>query len=268
MNISLIITTYNNVNTLRLTLKTALNQTLLPSEIIIADDGSSFETGELVKEMKKGAGMPVYHCWQEDKGFRPARCRNMAMARSMADYCILVDGDIMLDKHFIEDHVHYATPGYFVQGSRVILSESATGKIIHSGDVQVDFFGENVGNRKNCIRSRFLSKILSFRNSRLGGIKTCNFAFWKNDALKVNGFNEDFVGWGHEDTEFAARLLNVNVRRQNVKFNALAFHLYHPSQSRDYLEQNNDLLSDTLQMKKKWCDNGLDKHIGNCKQCT
>jgi len=268
MKIALIITTYNNIDTLRMTLRTAFSQTVPPTEIIVADDGSGPATGGLVKQMRKETDIPVYHCWQEDDGFRPARCRNLAMARSMAEYCILVDGDIMLDKHFIQDHMHYATPGFFVQGSRVILSQIATEKIIFSGDIQVSFFGDNVGNRKNCIRSRILSRLFSTRNSRLGGIKTCNFAFWKKDALKVNGFNEDFIGWGHEDTEFAARLLNIGIRRQNVKFNALAFHLYHPSQSRDFLSQNNDLLSDSLDKQKKWCGNGLDKHIGNCEHCT
>jgi len=265
---ALIITTYNNREMLRLSLKTAFNQTLAPTEIIVADDGSTSDTGELVMQLRKETEIPVYHCWQEDKGFRPARCRNMAMARSMADYCILVDGDIIMDEHFIEDHVRYATPGYFVQGTRVILSQKTTEQIIQSGDIRVNMFGRNVGNRKNCIRSHFLSKIFSIKNSKIGGIKTCNFAFWKNDAVKVNGFSEDFTGWGNEDTEFASRLINIGIKRQNVKFNALAFHLYHQSQSRDSLAQNDALLSDTIKMKKKWCENGLDKHIGNCGHCT
>ncbi len=268
MKTSLIITTYNKKDILRLSLKTAFKQTLAPSEIIIADDGSTQDTAELVTQIRKETEIPVFHCWQEDKGFRPARCRNMAMARSNADYCILIDGDIILDEYFIEDHVRYAAPGYFVQGSRVILSKKTTEQIIHSGDMRVSVFGHNVGNRKNCIRSNFLSRMFSFKNSRMGGIKTCNFAFWKNDALKVNGFNEDFIGWGHEDTEFASRLINIGIKRQNVKFNALAFHLYHQSQSRKFLAQNNDLLSSSIRLEKKWCKNGLDKHIGNCGHCT
>ncbi len=268
MKTVLIITTYNKKDILRLSLETALNQTVAPSEIIIADDGSTPETRELIKQMKKESVTPVYHCWQEDKGFRPAKCRNMAIAKSSVDYCILVDGDVMLDEHFIEDHLRYATPGYFVQGSRVILSQQATEHIIHSGNTRVSFFDDNVGNRKNCIRSHLLSRIFSVRNSKLGGIKTCNFAFWKNDAVKVNGFNEDFVGWGHEDTEFAARLLNTGIRRQNVKFNALAFHLYHPTQSRDALAQNDALLLATTENKKKRCKNGLDKHLWNSDLCS
>ena len=258
MKISLIITTYNNPQVLALSLATALQQTVSPYEIIVADDGSATETAELVNRMREESSTSIYHCWQENEGFRAARCRNMAIARSAADYCILIDGDIMLDKYFIEDHIRYAASGFFVQGSRVILSEEATNTILQSENTQVGFFDHSVGNRKNCIRSIFLSKIFSLKNCKLGGIKTCNFAFWKSDALLVNGFNEDFIGWGQEDTEFAARLLHAGICRQNIRFNALAFHLYHPIAARDALSQNDALLLSTQKEKKVWCENGLD----------
>jgi len=260
---ALIITTYNNPQVLALSLATALQQTVIPFEIIVADDGSSSETAELVKQISKESSTPIYHCWQKNKGFRAARCRNMAIAMSSADYCILIDGDIMLNEYFIEDHIRYAARGYFVQGSRVILSEEATSAILQSKDTSIGFFDHSVGNRKNCVRSTLLSKIFSLKNCKLGGIKTCNFAFWKSDALMVNGFNEDFVGWGQEDTEFAARLLHSGICRQNIRFNALAFHLYHPIAARDSLSQNDALLLKTQKEKKGWCENGLDQHLGN-----
>jgi len=261
---ALIVTTYNNPEVLALSLTTALQQTVVPYEIIVADDGSSAETTDLVKRMANKSTTPIYHCWQENKGFRAARCRNMAISRSCADYCILIDGDIMLDKHFVEDHINYANHGYFTQGSRVILSENATKQILQSKNTDVGFFDHSVGNRKNCIRSTVLAKIFSLRNCKLGGIKTCNFAFWKSDAVMVNGFNEDFIGWGQEDTEFAARLLHSGICRQNIRFNALAFHLYHPIATRDSLSRNDALLIDTQEKKKGWCENGLDKHTKNC----
>ncbi len=264
MKTALIITTYNNPEVLALSLTTVLQQTVLPFEIIVADDGSFADTADLVRRVAEESSIPIYHCWQENKGFRAARCRNMAIARSCADYCILIDGDIMLDSHFIEDHIHYATRGYFVQGSRVILSEDATKQILQSKNTDVGIFDHSVGNRKNCIRSVFLSKIFSVKNCKLGGIKTCNFAFWKSDAMMVNGFNEDFVGWGQEDTEFASRLLHSGICRQNVRFSALAFHLYHPIAARDSLPKNDALLMDTQKNQKSWCENGLDKHSENC----
>jgi len=258
---ALIITTFNNPEVLALSLTTALQQTVPPNEIIVADDGSSTETTDLVRRFAEDSATPIQHCWQENRGFRAARCRNVAIAKSSADYCILIDGDIMLDSHFIEDHIHYATRGYFVQGSRVILSEDATKQILQSRNTQVGFFDHSVGNRKNCIRSTFLSKLFSLKNCKLGGIKTCNFAFWKSDAMMVNGFNEEFVGWGQEDTEFAARLLYSGVCRQNIRFNALAFHLFHPIAARDSLSKNDALLMNTQENKKGWCKNGIDKHL-------
>lgn len=261
VKIALIVTTYNNPKVLALSLRTAVEQTVMPDEIIVADDGSTAETADLIKRMRRQTAAPIYHCWQENEGFRAARCRNMAIARSSADYCILIDGDVMLDRHFIEDHLHYAAKGYFIQGSRVILSKEATETILEQEKTQVGFFDHSVGNRKNCIRSRFLAKLFSMKNCKLGGIKTCNFSFWKEDALKVNGFNEDFVGWGQEDTEFAARLLHIGVCRRNIRFNALVFHLYHPIADRDSLARNDALLLETQELKKVWCENGLNNHF-------
>ncbi len=264
MKTALIVTTYNNPEVLALSLTTALHQTVAPDEIIVADDGSSTDTADLIKRIAEESRTSIYHCWQKNKGFRAARCRNMAIARSRADYCILIDGDIMLEKHFIEDHINYASDGFFVQGSRVILSEEATKQILQSKDTAVGFFDHSVGNRKNCIRSTFLSRIFSLRNCKLGGIKTCNFAFWKGDAVRVNGFNEDFIGWGQEDTEFAARLLHSGICRQNIRFNALAFHLYHPIATRNSLSKNDALLIETQENKKEWCENGLEAHLEKC----
>ncbi len=263
MKVALIITTYNNPAELFLSLTTVFQQTVAPQEIIVADDGSSEETATIIKQVSKQSGVAITHCWQEDKGFRAARCRNMAIARTSSDYCVLIDGDIMVDPHFIEDHIRFAKTGFFVQGSRVILSKQATDAILQSKETQVSLFDRKLGNRKNCIRSNFLSRIFSIKNCRLGGIKTCNFAFWKSDAVAVNGFNEDFEGWGQEDTEFAARLLYSGICRRNIRFNALAFHLYHPIVSRDALSTNDARLMETQKLRKVWCERGLNQHVAD-----
>ena len=107
MNISLIITTYNWKEALEVALLSAFGQTLLPDEIIVADDGSRAGTGNIVASLAKDAPIPVLHSWQEDKGFRLARSRNRAIAKARGEYIILVDGDVVLEKHFIEDHYKF-----------------------------------------------------------------------------------------------------------------------------------------------------------------
>lgn len=260
MKLSLIITTYNWEDALEVALLSAFEQTRLPDEIIVADDGSKKETRELVEAMKNDAPVPIHHSWQEDKGFRLARSRNRAMVKAQGEYIILIDGDVVLEKHFIEDHLKFRRPGYFIQGTRVLLNSSLSERVLSRKRMERGFCYKGVENRKNCLRSNLLSQLFSFSSSSLVGVKTCNFAFNKSDAVAVNGFNEEFVGWGREDSEFIVRLLNNGVRRQNMKFNGLVYHLYHPMNDRARLQQNDVILQETIDQKLTWCENGISQH--------
>ena len=261
MTVTLIITTYNWKEALALSLASVLDQEVLPLEVIVADDGSRPDTGAMIRELAARAPLPIHHCWQEDKGFRLARSRNRAIARARGEYIVLIDGDIILERHFIADHLRAARPGYFVQGTRVLLNQWLTTRVLSQGYLNASFCSQGVENRKNCLRSTILSRFFSLPSRRLPGVKTCNFAFWREHAIQVNGFNEEFVGWGREDSEFVARLMNRGIRRRNLKFNGLAYHLYHPINARNHLERNDAILERTIREQLTWCEQGLNAHL-------
>lgn len=261
MTVSLIITTYNWEEALEVCLRSAFRQTWPVEEIIVADDGSRPTTRDLVKCMQTQSPAPLIHVWHEDRGFRAAAIRNKAIAAARGDYVILVDGDIVLERHFVEDHCEAAEPGYFVQGGRVIIGARRTTRILRSGQTHLHPLSWGIFNRKNTIRSKLLSG-LTFRSApSFKGIRTCNFAFWRTDGITVNGFNEAFVGWGREDSEFATRLLNSGVHRRNLRYRALAYHLYHRENSREFLGQNIELLTRTQRLGLKRCKKGVDQYL-------
>lgn len=103
-DISLIITTYNNPAFLELILKSILSQRLMPLEVIIADDGSTYETRVLIDSYRKFFLVPLIHSWIPDEGFRVAKSRNKAIARAKGNYIVVIDGDIVVNKYFISDH--------------------------------------------------------------------------------------------------------------------------------------------------------------------
>ena len=261
MKISLIITTYNWKEALELSLKSGLLQVEKPLEIIVADDGSGDDTAEVIRNMAVKAPVPVIHSRQEDKGFRLSASRNKAIARARGDYIVLVDGDIILEKHFIHDHTRASRPGYFVQGTRVLLKEELSKEVLAEKRLTGFFCTRGVENRKNCLRSAILAGLFSFKSKKMRGVRTCNFSFWRKDAIAINGFNEEFVGWGREDSEFTARLINYGLVRRNIKFNALAYHLYHPMNDRSYLEENDRLLQETVEQKSCWCEQGINQYL-------
>ncbi len=261
MIVSLIITTYNWKEALELSILSALRQTCMPVEIIIADDGSGEDTRRLIDRMATGSPVPIVHVWQEDKGFRAARIRNKAIIKATGEYILVIDGDIILHRSFIADHKEAARPNFFSQGSRVLLNPTKTRQVLEKKQVDFFIFESGLENRKNTVRSGILSRLASHRSMNLNGIRTCNFAFWRADGVAVNGFNEAFEGWGREDSEFAVRLMNRGVRGQNIKFRALAYHLFHKEHPRGSLERNDRLLASAVKNRSSWCLKGLDNHL-------
>jgi len=257
MKLTLIITTYNWPESLLLVIESIKRQTILPDEVIIADDGSAKETKDLINNFKKDTNLNIVHSWQEDKGFRAARSRNNAIFKSSGDYIVLIDGDTILHTNFVKDHIANAESGFFVQGSRALLSEKQTKKALAEKTVNFPFFSSGLKNRKNSIHSKFLSAMFSSKKNHLLGIKSCNMAFYKKDCLNINGFNNEFEGWGREDSEFVVRLINSGIKRKNVRFNAIQFHLWHNENSRILLEKNNAMLEDAINNRIQWCENGI-----------
>jgi glycosyltransferase involved in cell wall biosynthesis len=257
MKLTLIITTYNWPESLLLVMESITCQTILPDEVIIADDGSTEETKGLINSFNNNFNIKVIHSWQENIGFRAARSRNNAIFRSSGDYIVLIDGDSILHSNFIEDHIANAELGFFVQGSRVLLTEKKTKKALTQKIINFSFFSSELMNRKNSIHSKLLSLIFSNKKNHISGIRSCNMAFYKKDCININGFNNEFEGWGREDSEFVVRLINSGVKRKNVRFNAIQFHLWHNSNTRASLERNNAMLEDAINHSIKWCENGI-----------
>ncbi|KAB2831787.1 MAG: glycosyltransferase, partial [Candidatus Dadabacteria bacterium] len=105
MKTSLIITTYNNPLALEKVTDGIRNQTRPPDEVLIADDGSGENTTAVISRFSSAASMPVVHVWQENRGFRAAKIRNEAIKRSTGEYLILLDGDCIVNRHFVADHL-------------------------------------------------------------------------------------------------------------------------------------------------------------------
>lgn len=265
VKISLLVTTYNRKDALELVLLSIMQQSLMPHEVIVADDGSTKDTAALIQEYQNNFPVKLLHCWQEDLGFRVSHIRNKAIALASGDYIIMIDGDVVLHRHFIRNHKNHLAPNQFIQGSRVLLSPDLTQKAIDSKRVNFTPFTKGIKNRINATYCNAISSIASRFYSlkqNIRAVRSCNMACWKADLIKVNGFSEEFVGWGREDSELAVRLLNSGIRRYNLKFGAIVYHLWHKeNKTNDLLLKNDDSLSKTISENRKRCEIGLSQYL-------
>lgn len=254
--VALLISTYNWPQALELVLLSIVKQTKRPDEIIIADDGSKEDTKHLIARFKTEFNLPVKHIWHEDAGFRKSLILNKAVKQITSLYIIEIDGDIVIHPKFVADHLKAAQPGYFVQGSRSMITEEKSIEILKTKQIDFSFFTDGLYNRFNALRVPFFSIIFNLLYSNSYHTKACNLAFWKNDYIKVNGYDNGFEGWGGEDYEFAARLLHSGIRRKRLKMAALAFHIFHKDNSRSNRGPNDKIYRKTLSEKLTFCDNG------------
>jgi glycosyltransferase involved in cell wall biosynthesis len=240
---SIILLTYNRSDALRVVLNGLFCQNIKPYEVIISDDGSRPEHIETIKTHIEKRDWPfkVKYIWSPDIGFTASRARNQAVEHSSGDYIIFLDGDCIPRPDFTSQHIGIRRPHCFINGSRVLLSKILTQKIISHptmAEYPISFW---LSQRVTGHINKLLPIIVRIPNAlrrtsssfRWKGIRSCNFSLWREDFDKVNGFDETFVGWGHEDADFVWRLHQAGCRRINGFWATEVLHLWHKEANRD-----------------------------------
>lgn len=235
-----------------------MRQSRMPDVVIVADDGSAPDTAALLKEFQSRFPVRLLHEWQPDRGFRKTLILNKAVSRTDADYLILIDGDIILHPEFIKDHTGFARRGSFVTGSRVRLSERDTALIAEGGFPDRSTLLTLCHKRINGRHLPLLTPLFRHYRSADGTYaRGCNMAIWRDDFVRVNGFNNEITGWGREDSELSWRLINARVKKNFIKFSAIELHLHHAEFSRALDGRNLEIMNRARQQGEKRAASGL-----------
>ena len=259
--LALVVNTYNQPDYLLRLLHSLAAQTQPPHEVILADDGSGPDTRAAFEGWAGKQSFPCAHVWQEHTAFRRARILNLAIARATGDYLVFQDGDTIPHPAFVADHLRLAQRGTFIQGHRALIEQDAAA---YFG------LGNFAADRRRALWTRQLSGLKhAYRwpwpvrryRADLRGIRGCNLGIWREDLIKVNGYNEVFTGWGREDSELAVRLMNTGMQRLDVRGWAICYHLWHPPASRANLPANDQLLEQAVAQKSTRCEQGLSAHL-------
>ena len=259
--LGLVINTSNQPEYLARILTAISHQSSVPDEVLLAEDGTDAATRNVFESWAGSQSSRTAHLSQPNEGFRRARILNQAIAKARSDYLVFLDGDTVPHPRFIADHRVLQHAGRFIQGHRALVKQNAAsffGLREFSRDRRRAFWRGQLSGWKHAYRWPWP---LANARTDLVGIRGCNLAIWRADLLRVNGYNEDFVGWGREDSELAVRLINAGVRRSDVRGWALCYHLWHPPASRSGLPANDELLAQAQRTGATRCERGLNQYL-------
>jgi len=225
---ALIVTTYNRPDALECVLRSVDQQQVMPQQVIIADDGSTEDTKQLIQSWQ--SRVPLVHAWQPDHGFRAAGARNLAIEMATAEHLIFIDGDCLIPPHFVAAHRRLIAPQRLIAGGRLLLSPEETTAVL-AGSKLPQFNHWK-------FQDLPLGIMRDLQAKQWATVRTCNLGVMRCDALRVGGFDESYEGWGREDSDFVVRLLHAGCRIRQGRFAASVMHLFHPEQPRDAVSCN------------------------------
>jgi len=269
MHIAVIVTTYNRPDALAAVLEGLLAQNDRDFEVLVADDGSTTDTAQVVRQYQARAKFPLNHVWQEDDGFRAAAIRNRALAATQADYIIFTDGDCIPPIDFVAQQRKLSEPGCFLSGNRLLLSQEFTQQVLaEKTPVHLWRFGDwlrayrqgHISRLLPLLRLPDIAWMRKLSPRRWQGAKTCNLSAFRTDLLRVNGLDESYTGWGQEDSDLVVRLIRAGLICKSARFSAPVLHLWHKENDRSHLEENQRRLQEVLNATHIRALKGVDQY--------
>lgn len=255
--VALLIATYKWPEALQVVLTSVIHQSRIPDEIVIAEDGKHFQTAVVIAEFVETYGLQIKHVRHEDIGFRKSLILNKAIKEIESDYIIEIDGDIVMHPEFVADHLKATQEGFFVQGSRTMLTAEGSRELLKSRQVKsLNPFMKGLYSRFNAFRIPFLSRFFKVNPNSSINVKGCNLAFWKADYVRVNGYYSGFEGWGWEDYELGERWINAGIKKKRLKMAAIGYHIFHSLSSRENFLPNELIYRETVENKYDYRLNG------------
>jgi glycosyltransferase involved in cell wall biosynthesis len=275
MKTSFIVSTYNRPRHLMLCIMSLADSSVRPSEVLIADDGSTSETIDTVLELQKSLRhiFPIKHVRQEHEGIRKQRIVNEAVRQSTGDYLLFTDGDCMVHRHCLQAHLARSDPRAILAGQSVQIGKELTEKILKdcavvntlNFELLVDFLKRRSHHSKEAfvIRNGLLRRLLKKERMKPAiAVIGRNFSLCKKLFMDINGYDEDFWAFGEEDADLGVRVINHGGFIRSVRNLAIVFHLYHPetwNMETEHCKYNALIKKRRIENKESFCMNGINK---------
>ena len=231
----------------------AATQTLPAHQIVIGVDGDDPAIRASVQRVANRVGRSMTLVTRPHQGeARSGQVRNNAvrsLARASgvcpADRVLVLDGDTIPAIGCFEAHERIGGPRHTVLGLRHMLSESQSSTIdadtLLAGRPPCDLTSEQERVLRTLSRrwrrNLWLRKFMIIKRHKPQLI-SCHFSCILQGWVDVNGFDEEYTGYGFEDDDFGRRLYEAGFPPRLAYLEATAWHQYHPTRAglrvRDY----------------------------------
>ncbi|HET6489705.1 MAG TPA: glycosyltransferase [Syntrophales bacterium] len=238
MKTSIIISFFERIDYLRCCLDALKCSAGDFEEVVIADDGSGEGTVARIEALIPLYDFPVVHAWHPKNGFRLAAARNNGIRHATGDYLVFIDCDFLLLPGAIQCHLRAARPGRFVAGLVKYLTEEQTGRLLASpvtGRLLEELYGELPDRPITREHRKFIWRSILLKPGWISPRKqrcSSHFSIHRRDMERINGYDENFVGWGGEDEDIAMRFVKAGFQGFSVISCARALHVWHPHELR------------------------------------
>jgi glycosyltransferase involved in cell wall biosynthesis len=261
---SVIVAVYNKPEFLEKVLLSLLNQTHKDFEVVVADDGSGPEIAEVIGKYRASFLFPVQHVRHEHSGFRKTIIANKAVIRSRSDYLVFIDGDSLLHRSFLEQHLRKRKINTILSGRRVMLDKELTERItvedVRSRRIEKASFWIrhcDTGSIKHGVYAPFINDVeVLLHSGRHYGILGANFSLYRGDYYRINGYDERIIGRGLEDDNLANRFRVAGLRIRTMSRRAIQYHLFHCA---DPIPHSAEVIKRMGTPAKAWSSFGLIK---------
>jgi len=199
--------------------------------VIVSDDGSTDATRGVVETFAARAAFPVAFTTLPHDGFRLARTRNQGARLASGRALLFLDGDCVLPRDHVAAHLERVRPGRALLGYCARLTEATSHAldVADLGPAAVRGIVPQAERRTLAARHRRMTWHSIVRHPSKPRLAGGNFSVYRDDFVRVNGFDERFVGWGQEDDDLGIRLRTAGVRLESILDRTWTLHVWHPA---------------------------------------
>ena len=240
MRFAIILNTCDRAHFLPRVLAAWTRQTERDFAMIVADDGSTDATADVLRAWAPRLPFALTHVRHDKQGHRRAEILNKAVHLADCEALLFTDADCMPAADLLAQHRQAWNGRRLLCGGYIRLSPDFTARCSEEDAARGLYEGQlSAELRRKLAWQHWKNQLYVLANvKRRPHNMGLNMALPRSAYVEVNGYDNEFRGWGKADGDLRERLRAIGVRPWSVWRQAVTFHLHHPPDATKARKQN------------------------------